>query len=481
MRRLIMKLQMSALVILVIAGCSDNAVDSVAGGDGGMDAGGRDTGQMDASTDPPSTDALTDAPDTKDADSTKDAGDTEDADNAKDAAREDGGWPDASDASPDASRSDDAGDGGLVEPYRSVTVSSGEDHTCAVRTDGHVLCWGSNALGQLGNGGDLTARRTRPVAVVGIDTATAVAVGDYRSCALERAGTVQCWGYAGPLPDQQPRIVSTPTRVAGIADATAISTGGSHTCVLRAEGSVLCWGSNEFGQLGNATMAQSGGSFVDSPVAVQGLTGATALAAGRAHTCALTNAGISCWGKNQFGELGNGGTRDSNVPVALGPLSGALNIAASVATFVARADGDVSAWGVGTGGLLTPAAGDRMTPASLGLAGRDRSDGDLPKRRRRRAQRTLVQEPRRKQRRVGSEGKVVHCRREHHRATDGSLRRRPSRVRTVRRWHRALLGVEHVRTAWERRGLAVVNCPGSGGVLSALPPHTGWDPTLILL
>jgi alpha-tubulin suppressor-like RCC1 family protein len=357
MRRLIMKLQMSALVILVIAGCSDNAVDSVAGGDGGMDAGGRDTGQMDASTDPPSTDALTDAPDTKDADSTKDAGDTEDADNAKDAAREDGGWPDASDASPDASRSDDAGDGGLVEPYRSVTVSSGEDHTCAVRTDGHVLCWGSNALGQLGNGGDLTARRTRPVAVVGIDTATAVAVGDYRSCALERAGTVQCWGYAGPLPDQQPRIVSTPTRVAGIADATAISTGGSHTCVLRAEGSVLCWGSNEFGQLGNATMAQSGGSFVDSPVAVQGLTGATALAAGRAHTCALTNAGISCWGKNQFGELGNGGTRDSNVPVALGPLSGALNIAASVATFVARADGDVSAWGVGTGGLLTPAAG----------------------------------------------------------------------------------------------------------------------------
>jgi alpha-tubulin suppressor-like RCC1 family protein len=73
---------------------------------------------------------------------------------------------------------------------------------------------------------------------------------------------------------------------------------------------------NSYGELGDGTY----GIFGEVPVQVSGLTsGVAAIAAGSgqsAHTCALVNGGVRCWGGNWSGQLGNGTSGGfSEVPV----------------------------------------------------------------------------------------------------------------------------------------------------------------------
>jgi alpha-tubulin suppressor-like RCC1 family protein len=94
-----------------------------------------------------------------------------------------------------------------------------------------------------------------------------------------------------------------------------LAAGGQHTCALDASGGVWCWGNDQSGQLGDD-------GAVDSavPVRVASLaSGATALAAGTAHTCALVGGRVRCWGWNVAGQLGDGTEEDRATPVwALG-------------------------------------------------------------------------------------------------------------------------------------------------------------------
>ena len=105
----------------------------------------------------------------------------------------------------------------------------------------------------------------------------------------------------------------------GLSGATALAAGGAHTCALLQTGTVQCWGRNESGQLGDGTTTNR-----LTPVAVSGLRGVTALAAGGAHTCALLQTGtVQCWGRNFAGQLGDGTSGGSRAtPVAVRGLSG---------------------------------------------------------------------------------------------------------------------------------------------------------------
>ena len=131
------------------------------------------------------------------------------------------------------------------------------------------------------------------------------------------AGAVKCWGYNlfGQLGNGTTIDSTAPVAVTGITFATAITAGFGHTCALIVDGTVTCWGYNGAGQLGNGTTTDS-----HTPAAaVTGITTATAIAAGDLHTCALLTGGtVKCWGYNDYGQLGNGNTSSSSTPVVTG-------------------------------------------------------------------------------------------------------------------------------------------------------------------
>jgi alpha-tubulin suppressor-like RCC1 family protein len=196
-------------------------------------------------------------------------------------------------------------------------ISAGRSHVCALRSGGAVSCWGSNAYATIGSG-TTESYAHNPVAVPGIQGATAVGAGAYHSCAVTPTG-VMCWGsndsnqmgngVDGETGDRQPE----PAAVSGLTGATAMTLGGNHACALTSEGTIFCWGAGGQGALGHGELGES-----TTAVQVQSLTGATHLAAGSSHTCALVGAGqLWCWGNNSSGQYGAAETRYLPTPQAI--------------------------------------------------------------------------------------------------------------------------------------------------------------------
>ncbi len=199
--------------------------------------------------------------------------------------------------------------------YTFAAIYLGGQHACALTTQGGVLCWGSNQYGQLGTG-TTVPYSSQPVKVRGLDKGVkAVAMKERLTCALTEQGGVLCWGRNefGQLGDGTKEDRSAPVPVRGLNKGVkAIAVGGAHTCALTEPGGVLCWGSNRVGQLGDGTKEHR-----SAPVPVRGLDkGVKAIAVGRSYTCALTEqSGVLCWGNNWYGQLGDGTTENRSAPV----------------------------------------------------------------------------------------------------------------------------------------------------------------------
>ena len=141
--------------------------------------------------------------------------------------------------------------------YQAVTA--GEGHTCAIRTDSIITCWGGNRSGK----SDAPS-----------GTYQAVTAGYSHTCAIRTDNTITCWGYTGSGKSDAPS-----------GTYQAVTAGERHTCAIRTDNTVTCWGSNHFGQS-------------DAPSGTY-----QAVTAGDDHTCAVrTDEIIVCWGWNGYGQ-----------------------------------------------------------------------------------------------------------------------------------------------------------------------------------
>jgi alpha-tubulin suppressor-like RCC1 family protein len=247
----------------------------------------------------------------------------------------------------------------------AVQISSGNYHTCTLLDNDTVSCWGSNSIGQLGNGGTFDKSTPTLSGSVGtVLTASEVSSGGSHTCAILDNGSISCWGWNddGQLGNGGTTNLTTPTLTSSLGSgrtAVAISSGESHTCAILDNGEVSCWGSNSNGQLGNG-----GNTNQTSPTLTNSLgTGRTAVAisSGGWHTCAiLDNGAVSCWGRGDFGQIGNGYNFNTTTPTptnSLGISNGIYNKAIGISsglwhTCVALDNGESKCWGHGGYGQL---------------------------------------------------------------------------------------------------------------------------------
>ena len=234
-------------------------------------------------------------------------------------------------------------------PGSLISTNADGMHTCAVKEDGTVRCWGFNSAGQLGDG--TTTNRSSPVPVAGLTSAVSVAAGDFHTCALLSNGTVHCWGSnsAGQLGDGSTTLRLAPVAVTGLSNVVALAAGNLHTCAVVVGGTARCWGRNSAGQVGDGTTIER-----HSAVPVGGVANAVAMAGGATHTCALlSNGSVRCWGANAQGQLGDGTTVAKLLSVPVTGLSNAVALATgSFHTCAIRADGTARCWGTNSNGEL---------------------------------------------------------------------------------------------------------------------------------
>ena len=290
-------------------------------------------------------------------------------------------------------------------------VAVGMRHACLRRPDGHVLCWGTNDQGQLGDGTGADHAEPAPT-VPPIDDARAIAAYGVRTCALRATGALACWGGGpdrekGPLPTggfrdavafamgadficglrregevacfggrfgkhafgpelALARREQPPRTIADLSPARAIAARENQLCVLKKDGTVICTGGGRGfrGHMGERDLR------LDPQRTIKGAGDGVALAVGLAHACVLrSGGGVACWGDGVLGQLG-GGTAVAAVaaqPVEVPGISGAREIVAGLDHTCARlADGEVRCWGFDSDGRLTGAAAS-LRPGRVAL------------------------------------------------------------------------------------------------------------------
>ena len=259
-----------------------------------------------------------------------------------------------------------------VAYFRATQVATGAFHTCAMKLDGSVKCWGRNNEGQLGRGTTQNLSNDFPTAVTFAGSVVAIAAGAYHSCALLAGGTIQCWGrnnelQVGDATGASP--ISAPTNIRSFATVPAlgIAAGGYHSCAVMSDGTVMCWGDNRNQQV-------TTGAFASTHTAqtVAGVVSATTVSAGAYHNCALVSGGSAvCWGYNNDGETGTTTNPSNTVAISAMQIDAATGAGINGTsnfggwhTCALLTSGVVSCWGYNGFGEL--GNGTTTNPTPLG-------------------------------------------------------------------------------------------------------------------
>lgn len=256
----------------------------------------------------------------------------------------------------------------------AIAVALGKDHSCALMEDSTVKCWGMNGFSQLGAessdrcalffAGFFEDCSELPLSVEGLDGVVQIAAGSYHTCALRNDGLVWCWGWNAfaqlgavttdlcvreGVGDTSP-CSRTPLQVEDFGEVVHLEAGTFHTCAVAADGTMWCWGANPGGQLG--TGVRIGGGTMH-PVMVPEMASVREAEAGGNYSCAMSMGGdVQCWGAGWNCQLGGGMFNETGScqahrrPVNVHDVEHTVSLAAGeVHTCAAREDGSVACWG----------------------------------------------------------------------------------------------------------------------------------------
>ena len=215
-------------------------------------------------------------------------------------------------------------------------ISLGSWHSLAITSTGRVFTWGNNGYGQLGDGtinnspprSTLTEITTQFNLSDG-ETIIQISLGDYHSSAITSTGRVFTWGFNGhgqlgdgtsgngnPTPTE---ITSQFYLVEG-ETITQIYLGGTHSSAITSEGRVFTWGRNDFGELGDGTTTNrftpteiiSKFNLNEGETITQISLGGSEFGG---HSSVITSEGrVFTWGRNDSGQLGDGTTTNRYTP-----------------------------------------------------------------------------------------------------------------------------------------------------------------------
>ncbi|MGO9709768.1 MAG: RCC1 domain-containing protein [Polyangiaceae bacterium] len=205
-------------------------------------------------------------------------------------------------------------DAGVVH---AVAVAVGNDFACAIAADNGVWCWGKNSAGALATGSVDDEEHRSPRRVTKGDgsplRALTISANEDRVCVVTDAGEVLCWGR---VYGDANGVETTPhPRLSHALDARGahVQVGGSFACAMD-EHQLSCWGKNDAGELASSDPAATINEDVALRLVVAGAAlPFGALAVGGAHACVVdTWLAIWCWGGNSVHQLGD----DRFAPVA---------------------------------------------------------------------------------------------------------------------------------------------------------------------
>jgi alpha-tubulin suppressor-like RCC1 family protein len=199
-------------------------------------------------------------------------------------------------------------------------VATGQGHVCGIRNTGALWCWGRNIQGELGLGTNQPGQIRTPTQVGSDLNWKGVYGGAFHTCAIRDDDSLWCWGSNASYQlgiDDTTNPKMAPTQVGTGTDWMTVSLSPFHACGLRQPGTLWCWGRNDEGQLGLPWSADP----TRVPTQIGSDTDWVEVSGGWMHTCARrADDSVWCTGENVDGRVGDGSTARPYAFVAVDPF-----------------------------------------------------------------------------------------------------------------------------------------------------------------